>query len=258
MKDKIKMIVSDLDETLLDKNSEITQYTQNILEECRRRGIKIVFATARPIRSVNIFFTQIQPDAFICHNGAVISFENGQIERIGIKYNVSMELIKDLLSTYPDVELAIEINDIIHSNYDVRKTWPEKEYIYTDFSNLTFNEADKILFNIIDNMNIESIKQFIPDDLYLEFADDNLGMVMNKDATKLNAILKICNLTNISIENVVSFGDSYNDMDMVKNCGIGVAVANALEDVKKVADYICDEHGNDGVGKWIDANLLIQ
>ncbi len=60
----------------------------------------------------------------------------------------------------------------------------------------------------------------------------------------------------IGIDSVVAFGDDINDQEMVKNSGIGVAVANAIDEVKAVADYICDSNDNDGVAKWLEKNVL--
>jgi len=54
----------------------------------------------------------------------------------------------------------------------------------------------------------------------------------------------------------VSFSDDYNDFDMIRECGIGVAVINALDEVKAVANYICDANENDGVAKWLEENVL--
>ena len=60
----------------------------------------------------------------------------------------------------------------------------------------------------------------------------------------------------VDINSFVAFGDDVNDIDMVQRCGIGVAVSNAIDAVKEVADYICDSNDDDGVAKWIELNLL--
>ena len=55
---------------------------------------------------------------------------------------------------------------------------------------------------------------------------------------------------------VAAFGDDINDLEMVRNCGIGVAVGNAIETVKAAAKYICDINNNDGVAKWLEEYIL--
>lgn len=55
---------------------------------------------------------------------------------------------------------------------------------------------------------------------------------------------------------IAAFGDDMNDLEMVRNCGIGVAVRNAVEEVKRSADYICGSNDDDGVAKWIEEFIL--
>lgn len=80
--------------------------------------------------------------------------------------------------------------------------------------------------------------------------------VMHKDSTKMNAIRKIAELLSVKIENIVAFGDDSNDIEMIRSCGIGVAVENAIDSVKQAADYICCNNDNDGVAKWIKEKIF--
>ena len=54
----------------------------------------------------------------------------------------------------------------------------------------------------------------------------------------------------------MAFGDDFNDVDMLDYAGVSVAMGNAPDQVKLVADYICDTNNNDGMAKWIEENLL--
>jgi hydroxymethylpyrimidine pyrophosphatase-like HAD family hydrolase len=54
----------------------------------------------------------------------------------------------------------------------------------------------------------------------------------------------------------VSFGDDKNDLEMIKRCGIGVAVENALDEVKNVAKYVCKSNNDDGVARWLEEYIL--
>ena len=60
----------------------------------------------------------------------------------------------------------------------------------------------------------------------------------------------------IKPEEIVAFGDDLNDIDMLGYAGVGVVMDNALEQVKTVADYICDTNDNDGLAKWLEENVL--
>ena len=81
-------------------------------------------------------------------------------------------------------------------------------------------------------------------------------MIMRKEATKSNGINYLAKLYGIDIKDVIAFGDDYNDVDMLKFCGIGVCVKNAVNDAKEVADEVCETNENDGVAKWIVKNVL--
>ena len=79
------------------------------------------------------------------------------------------------------------------------------------------------------------------------FDDRRWIEVYGYGTSKYDAIKIICDREGISNCDVISFGDGRNDIDMLKNSGIGVAMGNALSDVKKVSDYITISHNDDGV-----------
>jgi len=61
---------------------------------------------------------------------------------------------------------------------------------------------------------------------------------------------------NIPLKNVAVFGDDTSDIDILRSAGIGVAVQNAIPEVKAVADYVCGDCDKDGVARWIEENIL--
>jgi len=67
----------------------------------------------------------------------------------------------------------------------------------------------------------------------------------------MNAIKIISNYLNVDISNIVAFGDDFNDIEMAKNCGIGIAMENGINELKSIAKYICKNNNEDGVGNWI-------
>ena len=88
--------------------------------------------------------------------------------------------------------------------------------------------------------------------MIVSFTGESWCMFMHSEANKwegLNAHF------GISTAGILAFGDDYNDIEMLKNAGIGVAVGNAIDEVKAVADYICDTNDNDGVAKWVEENI---
>ena len=74
---------------------------------------------------------------------------------------------------------------------------------------------------------------------------------MSSEASKWTAISNLANKMNIKTENIIAFGDDTNDIEMIKNAGIGVAMGNADEQLKNIADFITDTNQNDGVAKFL-------
>lgn len=253
----IKMIVTDLDRTLLRTDKTISDYTANVLNRCREFGIKIVFATARPKRTVNHFFNDIPADALILHNGAVVYVADTLLGNYGIASDLKDNILSAMNSDYPDATISVEIDDVLYANFDVSTVWNNTESIRTDFTNLPERPADKIIVGLSSQADIERFSKYLTDDLYIEIADGKLGMIMNRRASKWEAIKVVAEHFKLSTDDIVAFGDDYNDIEMLRNCGVGVAVANAIYEVKAVADCICDTNDSDGIAKWLEERVLI-
>ena len=74
---------------------------------------------------------------------------------------------------------------------------------------------------------------------------------MNKEVDKSKSILRLCEILNINIEEVIAIGDSYNDISMIETAGVGIAMGNGVQEIKEIADFITDTNENDGVAKAI-------
>ncbi|MDE5596902.1 MAG: HAD family hydrolase, partial [Lachnospiraceae bacterium] len=82
------------------------------------------------------------------------------------------------------------------------------------------------------------------------YRGENMYAFMPENSGKTQAILELAKLLNISLNDIVSFGDDINDMEMLKICGTGVAVSNAVKDVKEAADQVTLSNDEDGVADW--------
>jgi len=134
----IKMIVTDLDRTLLRTDKTISDYTADILNRCRKKGIKIIFATARPKRTVDHFCLNLPIDALILHNGAVVYADEKPFANFGIDSSVKDSILQNLSKDYPNATLSVEINDVLYANFDIpTDISPDWKYTksnqYTDF-----------------------------------------------------------------------------------------------------------------------------
>ena len=82
--------------------------------------------------------------------------------------------------------------------------------------------------------------------------------IMNKAAAKWNGIKAMLEISNCAPEETTYFGDDHDDMEPIKMCGLGVAVSNAIDEVKAVADYVAESNDTDGVARFIEKKLLMK
>lgn len=253
---QIKAIVLDLDRTLLKSDKTISDFTLSVLERCHEQGIKILIASARPIRAICEYDKLLNPDAIIWHNGAAVYIEGENKYKERISIDDTKNILSDIAKIYPESTLSVEIDDVLYANFDVSVHWENTSAKQTDFTDLPEVASYKIIVGVSSMEQIERIAYILPDEVYIEMSDKKLGLVMHKDATKLKGIKKALDYYSIELSDTVSFGDDYGDIEMLKVCGIGVAVENALPIVKEAADYITETNDDDGVAKWINVHVL--
>lgn len=263
----MKMLVIDLDETLLHTDKTISGFSEDVFKKVCAAGIKVVFATARPVRAIKHFLKQVQCDAFICHNGAVTISDGKKVGNCyGVPIKEATQILNTLQNKYPYKKLSTEINDRIYANFDVTVFWgktnKDKEMlkastVQTDFSDLPNIDADKVLIEVNSENEYKETLALLSPNLYGQLSDGGkLCLVMNKSATKFNAIKKLAKLWGISISDITAFGDDFNDIEMLTHCGVGVAMKNAITEVLQVADEVTDTNNDDGVAKYIMNRIL--
>ena len=97
-----KMIVTDLDGSLLRTDKTISRYTASVFHRCRENGVIVVFATARPIRAVKMLNLDIGDDAAIFHNGAVTAIADNAHHHIGIEPEATKALLLQTAKRFSD------------------------------------------------------------------------------------------------------------------------------------------------------------
>jgi Cof subfamily protein (haloacid dehalogenase superfamily) len=255
----VKLIVTDLDNTLLRRDKTISAYTCDVFRRARERGIRAVFATARPIRGVYDFLDLLDCvtfDAMIFHNGAVVHSGGKLAANFGIPPSLAEPILRRLHQN--NMEAAVEINDRQYANFDASKIWKGIVCTASDFSDLPNDYADKIIVCVSSPADITRLAADLPPEVYIEINEGTLGLIMSREAAKLNAIQFIAQEFCISPAEIAAFGDDHNDIEMLRYCGVGVAVANAIDECKAAADCICGGCDDDGVATWIEENVLHQ
>lgn len=254
--ENIKMIITDLDETLLHSDKSISDYTISVLEKCRAKGIKIVFATARSTKAASKMLAQFTPDIFIGYGGAMALAGERVIHRSAISADISTKLINDCLKETDIIQILATNEDVFYTN----KINPEDKQMshYQSFDFSSDNTISYLKISVISSNNelVEKIAADYPMLDFFRYKGEELYRFANPNAVKWSAIKAVSDFYNISTDTFVAFGDDKNDLEMIKKCGIGVAVENALDEVKDVAKYICGANNNDGVAKWLGKYIL--
>ncbi|MCL2698249.1 MAG: HAD family hydrolase [Oscillospiraceae bacterium] len=248
----IKMIVTDLDGTLLRNDKTVSGRTISTLQKCRLKGIKVTYATARS-DSVKELFPADVLDGCVSTNGAAAYAGEVQV------YNrlIPSETAGPFLSAANEagIKIAAQLNGKHYANFDISEIW---DWLQSELTNFKFYERDseKIYSQIENQETIELLKRKLPDDLYMVVARDNLAMIMHKEAVKSKAVAALADYWGINKSEIAAFGDDLNDIDLLRYCGISVAMGNALDEVKSDAGHICDSNENDGVAIWLEENIL--
>ena len=248
----MKAIITDLDRTLLRTDKTVSDYTYTVLQKCHDKGILLMAATARPQRAILTYHDQIGFDAITTLNGAKIILSHSVIEN-GIAPSSAESILKKVI-TIPDLVLSMETGNGIYSNVPIPE-W--NATVFHDFPALpTESIIYKILLSNEENNIQQEVAKALTTDTYMTVAEGKLIQIMSTTATKWNGIKMMLNAVGIGQDEAVYFGDDNDDIESIKNCGVGVAVSNAIEEVLAVADLITESNDMDGVARYIEKNLL--
>lgn len=253
--ERIKLVVTDLDSTLLRADKTASGYTLDVLQRVREKGVDFAVATARPIRAVKSWLSWLEFDAGIFHNGAVVLDGDRRVRTIGI--DDPMPLVRRILSAAPGCRFSVESKDRLFANFNAGEIWEGIVYTQTeDFRELGDDPADKLLLSAVSPEKMEEIAALLPPELYMQLSENILAMIMHRDAKKENGVRILAERRGIRMEEVAAFGDDLNDEGMLRTVGYGVAVENALESVKKAAKYRTGSCEADGVARWLERVIL--
>ena len=262
--EKIKLIATDLDGTLLNSESEISDYNKKVFQYLMNNGIEIILSTGRPFNGMQRYKDMINNDNYsIVFNGAIIADTNGKFVYNKVIDEASSRKIADLIDKYKVYLHVYSGNKYIVSEPDFYyERYIEKENI-TDtiigLENVDNFEFSKMVF-IGEREELLRLQSYIMSNfnVHTSFSHTNFLEVLAKGINKGSALKWLCDKKGIKIEEIVAFGDNYNDIEMIEYAGVGVAMSNAEKDVKKKADYVCLSNYENGVGDFLNKFLNLK
>jgi Cof subfamily protein (haloacid dehalogenase superfamily) len=260
----IRLLVTDVDGTLLDNNSEIPELNKQALFDCIKNDIEIIVATGKSIGAVLPIIQSFDlklPQ--ITLNGAVVVDEAlNVINAVKIDPDHFNTVIKTIKEKGYNPLIALPDGTIFYEKYE------QSLKVFEDINEPIFETENIEKPEYADNcVSISvAIKEDDPLDGYLrqKFSDvlqivrsgKYFFDILNNKATKGNALGFICNIYGIRKKEIAVFGDSYNDLSMFEHAGMRIAVRNSYPEVIKKADYITEENYNSGLGKAIYKYIL--
>ncbi len=248
----VKAIITDLDRTLLRSDKRVSAYTLDVLQRCRRQGLLVMAASARPLRDVRAYDDLIGFDAITATNGAVIEIPGCSLEW-GIPSDSGEKILAALLR-FPEVCLSIETSRGLYANREI----PEWQPTVVDwFPRLPENAVlYKILASSGDGRLYREVENALTNDVYHSIAGGGLIQIMSREAAKWKGVQHMLASFGIAPEDAVYFGDDNDDVEPIRRCGLGVAVANAIPPVREAADVIVGSNDQDGVARFIEEKIL--
>lgn len=246
-----KMIVIDLDNTLLTEEKIITKFTKDILYKYQKLGFKLIIATAKSEKAARPYLEFLYPDAVIYNNGSLIKSNQNIIYEKMIPNHICRDLIHFCTECYglENTKVVTQYGDFTNSLHNINSILE-----YNDYNNFPY-DAYKITIKTEEEIACQIAQKYKECSVF-RFENRNSFVFTQLGANKGTAVKKIAVQYDIDIDDVIAFGDDSGDIEMLKICGMGIAVANAKQDVKKIANDICESNENDGVAKWIEKHII--
>lgn len=261
MSNKKYLIALDMDGTLLTSDKTISEKTKNYLRKLDKEGHIVVIASGRPIRAIKSYYDDLNLHSpVICYNGACLLSPNDPNFK-EISFSFPRDVIK---SIYNEVGPKYIENVMCETNKDI---WLIKDnqvladFFWHDGMNIIYGDINETLNENPMTMIIKSYSNESDDlikaavlkhsHLCLRFWNGNFALyseIYYDNVSKAESLKYIAKYYEIPHSNIIAFGDASNDVDMLKMAGIGVAMKNGDDEIKKVANIITDfDNDNDGI-----------
>lgn len=243
-----KIIVMDLDGTALDSSSQVRQSTVDVAEYFKALGSKIAIATGRSRQGASEHVKVLNPDICILSGGAYVLCH----DEILADFRLHGDMLQFIIDAYKAkgcTQFIVTGTKWSYVSHGVRII--ETERRLHSFDEPIDDEYLEISCNYADEELERCILQKDPQLKVIKFKEENWRRYAHRDANKGAALLKVMEKLGISPKEAVAFGDDYNDIDMLRAVEYSVAMANAPDQVKESAKYLCDSNDEDGISRFL-------
>lgn len=251
----MKLILLDLDDTLLRSDKSISEYTVKMLKRCQSKGILVGFCTARGESNIFPYIRLINPEVIISSSGALVKYKGDIIYSSMFSADEVKNLIdKSFELTDGSCEITVDTLDKYYANYEDLQEYKCNnwgEVTHTDYTNFS-EQALKICVNLDNETLAQQVADSVDNCDMVHFTGSNWYKYSKSNATKDCAIKELSKILDIPYSEMIAFGDDYGDIEMLKLCGKGIAMKNAVNEVKNIADELTLSNNDDGVAVYLE------
>lgn len=253
----------DMDGTLLRKDHTVSAYTQQVIQSFISQGKIIVPVSARPLHGMLHITNQFLPPTtpIVSLNGSYIYHEGKIIYQIHIDSTITQS-IAALVDAYDVSAMYYNQMEWFAKSFTLavakeQKITPVAVTIQTTEQSLAQWQAaasgpNKILIagevKLIDQLEV-LLKAKVGSELNIFKSQPRYVELMHQQASKTAAIQRLMEMYQLKQEEIIAIGDNYNDQGMIEFAGMGIAMGNAPDSIKQVANDITDTNNQDGVAK---------
>jgi len=257
---RYRILAIDLDGTLTNTEKEIPQRNLEAVLEAQKRGVKIVIASGRPTPGIIHIAEKIQLERY---GGYVMAFNGGKIidyktketlyenclqpEYLPYLYNCSRKGNFDILS-YKDGAIASENIDNEYVVYAASLNRMPLLHLDSFVETFTFPVPKCLIVGDPDELHqLElEMKGEMGSKLSIFRSEPFFLEILPSGIDKAKCLQQLLDIIGIKKEDVITIGDGYNDANMIRFSGLGVAMKNASTEVQQVADYVTIKNNNEG------------
>lgn len=276
----IEAIILDIDGTLLSDNKEITPNTKKALITAQQNGVKLILASGRPTTAMHLYAEQLEMEKY---HGLIVSYNGAKV----IDCQTNEELFSQALTVAEgkavlehmkqfDVKVMIDKDDYMYVNnvYNCFVPYRGEEINIIEYEsrggNFKLCEKDD-LADFLDypiskiltagdptylQENYQAMMAPFKDTLNCVFTADFYFEFTAQGIDKAKALDTVLKPMGISAENLIAFGDGHNDITMVSYAGTGVAMQNAVPELKEAANTVTLSNNEDGIAHLLDSLIL--
>lgn len=261
-----KLIAVDLDGTLLTDNLEVAPETVEAVQQAVKAGTIVTIATGRMLASAKQFAKQLEIDVpIIAYQGATI--QDLYTEEILYERLISPEISKKVIEFAKEnnVHLQVYKNDQLYGpvENDILVTYAEKTkvsyFVEPDLFKLAEDGLTKAIF--VDEPHVlaplqEELADLLGETAHITKSTPRFLEVTHPEANKGHALSHLAQSLGIDPSQTIGIGDNFNDKELITTAGLGVAMENAVDELKNLADYTTLSNNDQGVKHVIEKFVL--